>query len=611
MPVLTLKTTSDTQDNTPSRPTLASVFSLEKPLTSIGSAPDNDIQLKHDADVAPHHAVIHFDGSSFTIQSLKRGLSFLINGKKKKKTPLKHMDLLCFGSSEFTFDMLSAANSGEEEELTQLQLELTGYRRLQHFSERLLGEYELEPLLESMMDAVIEITRADKGFLILAEAQDSLHIKVARNIDKQTIEDAVAQISDSILAKVIKQKQPLIVSDAIHHTEFKSAQSVINLQLSSVMCAPLIHKNNLIGVLYVGNENVVNLFERVHLDLLTVFASQASLLLANAILINELKLDNRNLNQKIEDMRFGTIIGSCPAMRGIFNTIEKVAPTAVNVLVLGETGTGKELIANEIHQRSPRAKKPFVTINCGAIPENLLESELFGHVKGAFTGASHTREGKFQAADGGTIFLDEIGEMPLNLQVKLLRVLQERTITKVGASKPENIDIRVIAATHVNLEEAIREGKFREDLYYRVNVVQLILPPLRKREDDVVLIAKYLINKVCEELQLASKELGPEAIQALKRYDWPGNIRQLENRLKKAIVLADSSILTPQDLDLPEEVLQEERLTLSDAKERFAHRYIMESLERHQGNRTQTAKELGVDPRTIFRYLEKDFDADA
>ena len=599
MPMLTLQPTA-------SRPDTSS-YSLEKPITSLGSAPDNDIRLSGE-EVAPHHAVVHFDGTGFLIQGVKRTSAVQINGRKRRKQALKHLDRVSIGEHELVFDLLGGGVGGaheEHEEAERARFELSGYRRLQHFALELLGEYELEALLERMMDAVIEITRADKGFLILNEGED-FHIKVARNIDHETIEDAVAQISDSILAKVIRSKQPLIVSDALHHTEFKSAQSVINLKLSSVMCAPLVHKGNLIGALYVGNENVANLFERAHLDLLTVFASQASLLLANAILVNELKLDNRHLTKRLEEKRFGTIIGACAAMREIFTTVEKVAPTAVNVLVLGETGTGKELIANEIHERSPRAAKPFVTLNCGAIPESLLESELFGHVKGAFTGASHTREGKFQAADGGTIFLDEIGEMPLNLQVKLLRVLQERTITKVGATKTEQVDIRVIAATHVDLEEAIRQGKFRDDLYYRLNVVQLTLPPLRRREDDVVLIAKYLITKVCEELQLATKELGPGAIRAIKRHDWPGNIRQLENRLKKAIVLADSSILTARDLDLEEEPEAQESMTLAEAKERFAHRHIMETLERHDGNRTQTAKELGVDPRTIFRYLEKD-----
>jgi len=593
--------------NTPTKKGPGS-FTLEKPITSIGSTPDNDIPVDF-SGVAESHALIHFDGSTFSIQPVKRSTPVLINGKKRRKHVLKHQDVVEIGDARMIFDMhegTSRQGGLDEEESAKLGFELTGYRRLQSFAEQLLGEYELGSLLENMMDAVIEITRADKGFLIIAEGED-FNIRVARNIDRETIDDAVAHVSDSIIAKVISTRQALIVSDALQHTEFKSAQSVINLQLSSVMCAPLVHKGNLIGVIYVGNENIANLFERRHLDLLGVFASQASLILANAILVNDLKLDKKQLTQKLQGMRFGSIIGACDAMREIFTTIDKVAPTNVNVLVLGETGTGKELIANEIHNRSPRANKPFVTLNCGAIPESLLESELFGHVKGAFTGASATREGKFQAADGGTIFLDEIGEMPLNLQVKLLRVLQERTITKVGATKSESVDIRVVAATNINLETAVKEGKFRDDLYYRLNVVQMRLPPLRQRGDDVVLIARYLINKVCDELRLPPKELGAEAIQALKKFEWPGNIRQLENRLKKAIVLADSAILTPGDLDLSPEVLQE-TLPLADAKERFAYNYIMEALERNGGNRTQTAKELGVDPRTIFRYLEKELD---
>ena len=586
-------------------------FLLEKPLTSIGCAPDCDIQLAGHS-VEESHAVVHFDGTSFSIQALKRSAPITINGKKRKKHVLKHQDLLQIGPHTLTFSMLDGLSTDpaqSQRDSERLDFELDSYRRLQAFSQKLLGEYELDALLEQMMDAVIEITRADKGFLILAEGED-FHIRVARNIDRETIRDAVEHVSDSIIAKVIQTRAPLIVSDALEHAEFKAAQSVINLQLSSVMCAPLVHQSRLIGAIYVGNENIANLFERRHLDLLGVFASQASLILANAMHVNGLQSDKKALAQRIEEMRFGSIIGACAAMREIFVTIDKVAPTNVNVLVLGETGTGKELIANELHYRSSRKDKAFVTLNCGAIPESLLESELFGHVKGAFTGATSTREGKFQAADGGTIFLDEIGEMPLNLQVKLLRVLQERTITKVGATNSEFVDIRVVAATNINLEEAVRAGKFRDDLYYRLNVVQMRLPALRQRGDDVVLIARYLINKVCEEFGLPSKELGPEAIQALKKFDWPGNIRQLENRLKKAIVLSDVDVLQPADLDLSPEVLLE-TLPLAEAKERFAYTYIMEALERHGGNRTRTAKELGVDPRTIFRYLEKELEEDS
>ncbi len=576
-------------------------FPLDKPLVSIGAAPDNDIALTGHAGVEDHHAVIHFDGTTFSLQTVQRGAVVFINGKKRRKHTLSHSARLRMGEAELSVNLLDGALGDTTD--PEAEAELAGYRQLQSLASTLLGEYDLSSLLEQLMDAVVTITGADKGFLILAEG-DSFHVKVARNLRAESLPDAIAHVSDSIVAKVIASKHPLIVSDALRHSEFSAAESVVNLQLSSVMCVPLMHKGALLGVIYVGNTSVANLFTKVHLDLLNVFASQASLILANAILVNDLRTDNAMLSQRIDQMRFGSIIGSCDAMREVFRYVEKVSPTSVNVLILGETGTGKELIANEIHNRSPRSAGPFVTINCGAIPESLLESELFGHVKGAFTGATTSRTGKFQAADGGTIFLDEIGEVPLPLQVKLLRVLQERTITKVGATHPEKVDIRVIAATHVDLERAVAEGDFREDLYYRLNVVQLRLPPLRKRGDDVVLIAKYLSASISEELGVPPRTLGPEAVAAMKRYHWPGNIRQLQNKLKKAIVLADASVLTPDDLDLMPELL-EPILPLSEAKERFAFRYIMEALDRNEGNRTQTARELEVDPRTIFRYLEK------
>ncbi|MGM0555649.1 MAG: sigma 54-interacting transcriptional regulator [Myxococcota bacterium] len=580
----------------------ATRFSLRKSLTTIGSSRTNDIILDHPS-VSDSHAIVRFDGTSFDVQSSDRKSQVRINGKKKRKATLAHGDSVEVGDVSMEFSMFAGDEppgdpAGISEE------ELQSYRTLHDFSQKLLADYQLNVLLENLLDSVVDITSADKGFLILLE-DDSFEIKVARNVDRENITDAVAHVSDSIIQKVIDSKEPLIVSDALNHEEFNSSQSVINLNLSSVMCVPLIDRGNLLGLIYVGNENIANLFEQRHLEMLTIFAAQASLIVSNAIMVRDLQLDRKMLSEKLSEMRFGRIIGACDAMKEIFRTVEKVAPTTVNVLVTGETGTGKELIAHEIHQRSNRNDGPFVTINCGAIPENLLESELFGHVKGAFTGASQTREGKFQAADGGTIFLDEIGEMPLNLQVKLLRVLQEHTVTKVGATKSEKVDIRVIAATNRKLQQAVQEGEFREDLFYRLNVVLLDLPPLRDRGNDVVLIAKYLVNNICEDMGLPHKELGQEAVSALQKYAWPGNIRQLENRLKKAVVLADGSVLDPEDLDLPPEVL-EPIMPLSEAKERFAIRYVLEALERNQGNRTQTARELDVDPRTIFRYLEKD-----
>jgi transcriptional regulator with PAS, ATPase and Fis domain len=368
---------------------------------------------------------------------------------------------------------------------------------------------------------------------------------------------------------------------------------------------PLLERGNLLGLIYVGNDNVVDLFDESNLSVLTVFAAQASLLLRNALLVSELRMDKDTLTEKLEKIAFGDIIGSCEAMQDIYKRIRKIAGTDVSVLITGETGTGKELIAREIHRRSNRATGPFVTTNCGAIPENLLESELFGHVKGSFTGAVATKEGRFQAAGGGTLFLDEIGEMPLQLQVKILRALQERSVIKVGGNKPEQVDIRIIAATNKVLEDEIKSGHFREDLYYRLNVVNIHLPPLRDRGEDVVLIAKYLLGKFTQEYDSTTRGFSPNAVIAMKKFDWLGNIRQMENHIKKAIILSDKALLGPEDLGLTAEMI-DSVVPLADAKEEFQRRYINEVLARNSGNRTKTARDLGVDPRTIFRHLEKE-----
>ncbi|HEY6033283.1 MAG TPA: sigma-54 dependent transcriptional regulator, partial [Kofleriaceae bacterium] len=249
-------------------------------------------------------------------------------------------------------------------------------------------------------------------------------------------------------------------------------------------------------------------------------------------------------------------------------------------------------------------------VNCGAIPEALLESELFGHVKGAFTGAVANRIGLFQAADGGTLFLDEIGEMPIELQVKILRALQERVVFRVGDTRPEACDIRILAATNRDLEKEIANGRFREDLYYRLNVVNVELPPLRVRGDDVLVIARYLLSRYSREYDAKVKGFSPNAAVAVRKHNWPGNIRELENRIKKAIVLCESTVIGPDDLGLTGDALPQ-ILTLAEAKDKFQRDYINEVLALNNGNRTKTARDLGVDPRTVFRHLEKEGEGDA
>jgi transcriptional regulator with GAF, ATPase, and Fis domain len=610
------------------------VHFVHKPVTTLGKGLGNDVALQGPG-VAEHHAQIVFDGRDFLLEEVDRDADIAINGKKKRRARLVHGDRLQLGGGvEISFSMFAEPiaapkndddDDGAPEAPKSISAELAGVRKLFAFSEKLIGRRELDALLETMLDDVIDLTHADKGFLLLlegAEAQAAeaaadgaqksradldrrLAIRAARNVRKEAITDTHGGISDSIVRQVIESGRPVIVSDALADTTFGRSDSVIAMKLSSVMCAPLLSQGQVIGALYVGNDKIKHLFERTQLELLSIFASQASLLLQNAMLLNGLRADKAKLVAELHDKRFGEIIGSCPSMLEVFRKLQKVASTDISVLITGETGTGKELIAKEIHRRSPRQNGPFVTINCGAIPENLIESELFGHVKGAFTGAVASRPGKFQVADKGTLFLDEIGELPLNLQVKLLRALQERVVFRVGDSKPEKVDIRIVAATNRNLEEEIRAGNFREDLYYRLNVVNIWLPPLRDRGDDVMIIAKVLLSKYADELQSSVKGFSPAALAAIKKHNWPGNIRQLENRIKKALVLCERTLLNPEDMDLGPSA-ETPIMPLEKAKEDFQRRYVLEALERNNGNRTQTARDLGVDPRTIFRYLEKE-----
>jgi transcriptional regulator with GAF, ATPase, and Fis domain len=577
------------------------VYHVYKKLTSMGRGDDCDIVLP-DPLLSDTHAHVHFDGRDFNIATLDKNTELSVNGRKRKKHRLAQEDRVRIGSIEMEFSLYDQPVS--DDVAAQTIAELNSYKKLFELSKQLMANYEVPQLLDSLLDMVIAVSNADKGFIVLMESGEPV-VKVARNLRRESISNAVAHLSDSILARVVESKQPLIVSDALHDDAFSTAASVVNLRLTSVMCVPLIERGNLIGVIYVGNDNVAQLFDEAHLEVLTIFASQASLIIRNALLVNELVLDKKSLLDQIERLRFGEIVGAAPPMQEIFRKIQKVAGTDISVLITGETGTGKELIARELHTRSPRAKGPFVTINCGAIPENLLESELFGYVRGAFTGAVTNKVGRFQAANKGTLFLDEIGEMPVSLQVKILRALQERVVMRVGDTNPETIDIRVLAATNRNLDDEIKAGRFREDLYYRLNVVNIHLPRLSDRGEDIVVLARYMLSRYAPEYGSKVKGFAPAAISALKRHPWPGNIRELENRLKKAVVLADKAMLGPEDLGLNPAELPP-ILTLTDAKEKFQRDYINEILALNDGNRTKTARDLGVDPRTIFRHLEKE-----
>jgi transcriptional regulator with GAF, ATPase, and Fis domain len=462
---------------------------------------------------------------------------------------------------------------------------------LVRFSGRVLGASDSDRLIDDLLDAVIEVAGAARAFLLLIDG-DTRSVRGARSAARESITASVDRLSDAIVRQVLETKR------AVSAPEPQPGAVV------SVTCIPLSKSGEVFGAIYLEADGAGGPVGPDATELLSVYAGQASLLLQNSLLVDALRRENVALREAVSVRQFGDLIGAGPGMREVFRRIEKVAATEISVLIMGETGTGKEVVAREIHRRSSRAMGPFIAVNCGAIPGDLLESELFGHVRGSFTGATANRVGKFQAASGGSLFLDEIGEMPSQLQVKLLRALQDRAITRVGDAHPEPVDIRVIAATHKVLEDEIARGNFREDLYYRLNVVGIRLPPLRERLDDVPVFAKFFLQKYAREFASRVKSFTPAALVAMKKYGWPGNIRELENRVKKAVVLAEKALVGPEDLDLrPEELAP--ILPLAEAKEEFQRRYINEVLDRNGGNRTKTARDLGVDPRTIFRHLEK------
>jgi len=333
------------------------------------------------------------------------------------------------------------------------------------------------------------------------------------------------------------------------------------------------------------------------------------IVIRRALQIRELELENRSLQERIEtEKRSGEILGDSPEMLRVYNTIKRVAPVDVTVLITGESGTGKELIARAIHKQSDRRAKRFVSIDCGAIPENLLESELFGHEKGSFTSAYASRAGKLEIADGGTVFLDEIGELSLALQVKLLRFLQEREIERVGGRKAIKLDVRVIAATNRELKAAIASGEFREDLYFRLSVVSIDVPPLRNRGDDVLLMANYFLREYGIELKRPDLSFSKQSVRALRSYSWPGNVRELQNKVRRAIIMGRGKLIQPEDLDLVpvgESMTDWNQKTLKEVRDSAEKQALIASLRRSMGNISKAAKDIGVSRPTFHDLLKK------
>jgi len=382
-------------------------------------------------------------------------------------------------------------------------------------------------------------------------------------------------------------------------------ESLVASQVRSLLCVPLTVFQRTIGCLYLDTLSLARRFDKEDLELVAAVAGVCSFALENARRLQWLEQENLRLTTEIAMER--TLVGDSKKMKEVFQFLGRVAPSEATVLIYGESGTGKELAARAIHRKSPRSGKAFMAINCAAIPETLLESELFGHEKGAFTGAAAQRKGRLEMADGGVVFLDEIGELAPALQVKLLRVLQEREFERLGGTRPIRVDIRLIAATNRNLEEFVKSGGFRQDLYFRLNVVNLTMPPLRERKEDIQLLASFFVHKLSKKSGMPPKPVSREALAVLANYDWPGNVRELENVIERALVLGTSDMILPEDL--PEALLEREPAPgVDEAKYHAAvkdlkKRLIRNAIDEANGNFTEAAHALGVHPNYLHRLI--------
>lgn len=445
---------------------------------------------------------------------------------------------------------------------------------------------------------------SSKQKLLIIEDDESIRTQMKWAL-MEDYEVLMAQDRESAF-EIFKTQKPLVVTLDLGLPPYPG-----EVKEGFVTLTQILNEDNLVKVIVITGqgqkEHALKAIEQGAYDFFSkpIQIEELKIVLKRAFYLAQLERENREMQAQLTGDSFKGMLGTCKKMQEVFSAIRKVATTDVPVLLIGESGTGKELVAKAIHLSSNRKEKPFVVINSSAIPETLLESELFGHEKGAFTGAHIQRKGRMEMAQGGTLFLDEIGELSLSLQVKLLRFLQEQKIERVGGREEISLDTRILAATNVDLKEAMKEGKFREDLYYRLGVVTISLPSLRDREEDIMLLANFLLKKYASEINKNVKGFTPQALEAIELYNWPGNIRELENRVKRAVIMAEGSRITPADLELTSPFAKYEGRGLREAREALERDFISRALMRNKGNVTKAAEELGVSRPTLYELIEK------
>lgn len=471
---------------------------------------------------------------------------------------------------------------------------------------------DINVLLEKIVRIAMHMTEGDAASLmVLDQRKKQLRFEIALGPKGVEVKKMLIDIHKGIAGWVVRNNRSLVIDDASQDSRFDATvQDATGYHTRNIVAIPMRIKGNPVGVIEVLNKIDDKPFTDEDIVVLEIFAVQAALAYQSAHMYDRSRKEIIVLQDKLlQTSNFHTIVAKSPVMQQKIEICKKVANSNASVLILGESGVGKELIAEQLHLHSDRKNKPFIRVNCASLHEGLLESELFGHVRGAFTGAVADRKGRFQAADGGTIFLDEIGEMPLSIQAKLLRVLQHQTFEPLGSSTTIKVDVRIITATNRDIEKQVAEELFRQDLYYRLNVVPLYIPPLRQRIEDIPELANFFLEKISNEVKKDFLGFSETAIGAMLSYSWPGNVRELENAVARACVMATPPYILEEDLLLRTHGIQTnkefETKSLSTALETFKKQYIQAVLEKHKRNRTHTAEALGIQRTYLSRLIKE------
>ena len=618
-----------------------SIIPLAEGEVTIGRDAANGIGVV-DPSVSRKHCVLSAQDGRFRVRDLDSRNGTLVNGASIEEQWLQHGDEIAAGDSSFLFlleeDDLIPAEGGVEFEDGQTTAETTVIhpRDVVYLQpDRLLRELpassrvarnlnallkisrivhairDLNDLQGQLLDLIFEVVPAGRGAILLADREGQQFNSTFARM-RHASHAPLVKVSRTVARQVLEQGIAMLGSDVAGSDELREVESLAASQVRSLLCVPLTVFQRVIGCIYLDSDSLSGRLNEEHLQLVTAIAGISAVALENARRLQWLEQENERLTVEVTQER--SLVGEGARMKEIYQFLKRASPTDSTVLIEGESGTGKELAARALHRNSPRASKPFVAINCSAIPETLLETDLFGHERGAFTGAAMQKKGRLEVADGGVVFLDEVGEMSPALQVKLLRVLQEREFERVGGTNSIKVDIRLIAATNCNLEQAVREGRFRQDLYYRLAVLKITMPTLRDRQEDIPMLVRHFVQKHAKRCKVKPRPISREALSRLVNYDWPGNVRELENAIERALVLGSSDMILPEDL--PEALSEPQGASenggsagsgggsLQDTVNSAKRMAVQRAYDQAGYDHGEAARLLGVHPNYLYRLVK-------